>query len=122
MPLGSLLRLRDAGQRLRPDPLDLGRGEGRLLDDRLEQVERRGEIGRQRRQGDGAAVERRAGADVARRALSCLGDLLAGQVAGAFVEQRRWSGLQAALVRRVGRVAGVERQRHWVIGTAVRWA
>ena len=74
-------------------------------------VERRPEVGRQRRQGHRRAVKRAAGLDIRAQPFLGLGDLLRIQRRGAFVEHRHDHRLQAARIGRVGGIAGVERQR-----------
>ncbi len=73
-----LLRLRDRGQRLGADPVQFGLVEVGALDNVGQQVERRAEIGGQRRQGDVRTIGTAGRRDLGAEPLFLLGQLLAG--------------------------------------------
>ena len=85
--------LRDPGELLAAQPLDLGRREGGMADDVGEQVERGGEVGRQRGQADVGPVHAGAGADRRAEPFLLLGDLDAA--------------VAVACLRRAGRASAI---------------
>ena len=90
------LELRDPGQRLGADAVDLGGLERRVADDVGEDVERRREVRRQRRQHRERPVGRVAGADVGAQPLLRLGELLRASSRRCLRPSRSWQ-------RRTGR-------------------
>ncbi len=109
--VGVLLELCHAGQLLGADALDFGRRKGAVLDDRAHQPERRAEVGAHRRQIDGRAIGRAAGADFGAETFPGLRQLLRTHRRRALVEHRHGHHLKAATVDRIGRIASVEAER-----------
>src|SRR3546814_8126235 len=79
------LLLRDAGELLALDALDLGGGKGGVLDHIREQIERRRQIRARRVDADLGAIRIRAGRNVGTEPLLCFGELAGIQGLGALV-------------------------------------
>ena len=105
------LFLSDAGEHLAAHAVELGRIEGRALDDIGEQRQRAAEIGLERVQRDAGTIGIGPGTNSRTEPFAGFGDLRPGHAGSAFIEQAEGQVLDAKPCPIIGAIAAIERQQ-----------